>query len=301
VPLGRGIKDVQLLVLNSARELAGIGERGEIYVRSPHLARGYLGDESLTRERFIHNPWTETINDRLYKTGDIGCYLPNGDVEPLGRADNQMKIRGFRIEPREIEAALGDHAAVSEAVIRCVGAHGNKRLIAYVVFAEEQAPSFAELRRFVRDRLPEHMVPSAFVRLEAMPLTPNGKVDHRALPDTGIVLRERQNFVAPSTPVERVLAGIWEEVLDVERIGLRDNFFELGGHSLLATRVISQVREIFDTELPLRDIFRTPTVDGLVNAIASVWGSREAIEAIAETYVELVGLSEDEVRARLLN
>jgi amino acid adenylation domain-containing protein/non-ribosomal peptide synthase protein (TIGR01720 family) len=270
LPLGHGIEDVQLLVLTPTNRLCGVGEPGEIFLRSPHVARGYLGDEALTRERFITNPFTGLGGDRLYKTGDLGRYLPDGGVEPLGRSDLQVKIRGFRVELGEIEAALGQHPCVREAVVVAREDAGHdKRLVGYVVPQEAGEGGRgraldAELRGHLRERLPDYMVPSAFVTLDALPLTPNGKVNRRSLPAPAAPQPgEAGEGAAPRTPVEEVLAAVWSGVLGLERVGVNDNFFELGGHSLLATQVISRVRAAFRVELPLRRMFETPTVAGM--------------------------------------
>jgi amino acid adenylation domain-containing protein len=275
IPLGRGIQDAQLLVLNASQGLAGVGELGEIYVRSPHLARGYLGDDALTQERFIINPFTRMPGDRLYKTGDLGRYLPDGNVEFQGRADYQVKIRGFRIEPGEIETLLAQHPGVRETVVIArEDRPGDRRLVAYVVATGEQGPTVGEMRRFLEEKLPGYMVPSAFVLLEALPLTPNNKVDRRALPAPENVRPELAGaFVAPCTPVEEVLAGMWAQVLGIERVGIHDNFFELGGHSLLATQIVSRVRDTFQVELPLRSLFEGPNVAVLAASIEVVRGA----------------------------
>ncbi|HVS00369.1 MAG TPA: amino acid adenylation domain-containing protein, partial [Thermoanaerobaculia bacterium] len=261
IPLGRGIDGVQLLVLNAADRLAGlagIGELGEICIRTPYLAQGYLHDEELTRERFVANPFTAAPDDRLYRTGDLGRYLPDGSVDFQGRRDDQVKLRGFRIELGEVEAALSALSGVAQAAVIVREDH----LVAYVV--GDTGPD--ELRERLRERLPEPMVPGLFVRLEALPLTPNGKVDRKALPAP-----DRQDpaesYQAPRTPVEEVLAGIWAEVLGLERVGTDDRFFDLGGHSLLATRVLSRVRQAFGIELPLRDVFAAPALSELAARI----------------------------------
>jgi amino acid adenylation domain-containing protein len=262
LPLGKGIEDVQLLLLNSAGHLAGIGEIGEINLRSPHIARGYLGDDALTQERFIENPFTKKASDRLYRTGDLGRYLPDGNVEPLGRADHQVKIRGFRVELGEVEAALGTHPGVREAVViaREDGPDG-KRLVSYYVADHAAAPASGELRQFLKERLPDYMIPSAFVLMEQLPLTQNKKVDRRALPaPQQTESTENTGDVLAATPVERKVSDIWANVLKLERVSLDDNFFELGGHSLLAIRLIARLREEFDIELPLREFFGSPTV-----------------------------------------
>jgi amino acid adenylation domain-containing protein len=271
LPLGRGMEDVQILVVNAAERLAGVGEVGEIWMRSPHLAGGYLGDEALTHEHFRINPFTGRERDRVYRTGDLGRYLPDGEVAFAGRADNQVKIRGFRIEPGEIEATLGRLEGVRESVVVLREDGGERYLAAYVVPEPGTAPGLAgRLRPFLASRLPDYMVPAAFVELPALPLTANGKVDRRALPAP-----RRQGLetgAGPRTPLEEALAGIWAALLRRDRIGVHDNFFELGGHSLLATQLVSRVRKAFAVELPLRLIFETPTIAGLAAWIEQVSG-----------------------------
>jgi len=261
LPLGRGIMEVQLLVLNAAGQLCGIGEAGEIHFRSPHLARGYLGDETLTHERFIVNPFTKASSDRLYRTGDLGRYLPDGNVEHLGRVDRQVKIRGFRIEPGEIEAVLTEHPNVREtAVVPQQNAAGETYLVAYVVPAENSATN-SELRQFLSEKVPAYMVPTAFVALDALPLTPNRKLDRRALPIPDQVRQDsRSEFTAPRSAIEQALANIWQEMLAVEQVGVHDNFFELGGHSLLAVRLFAVIEKKFGKRLPLATLFQAPTV-----------------------------------------
>ncbi len=261
LPLGRGMEDVQILVVNAAERLAGIGEVGEIWMRSPHLARGYLGDEALTRERFRVNPFTDDETDRVYRTGDLGRYLPNGEAVFAGRADQQVKIRGFRIEPGEIQATIGRLEGVRESVVVVREERGDRYLAAYVVPEPGAAPDLAgRLRPFLAARLPDYMVPAAFVELPALPLTPNGKVDRRALPAPQ---RQAAGTAAPRGPVEERLAGLWADLLRLDAVGAHDNFFELGGHSLLATQLVSRVRGAFQVELPLRVIFEAPTVADL--------------------------------------
>ena len=261
IPVGQGIQDVQLLVLN-AQQLVEMGEVGEIYVRTPYLAKGYIGDQQLTQDRYITNPYTNTISDRLYKTGDLGRYLPDGNVECLGRIDNQVKIRGFRIEVGEIEAVLRKHPNLRETVVIAREDDlGNKRLVAYVVC--EVIP-LSELRQLIKDKLPDYMVPSAFVRLEALPLTPNGKIDRHSLPAPDTVRTElEETFVAPRTDLELQLTKIWEKVLGIQPIGIKDNFFELGGHSLLAIRLLTEIEKSFGKNLPLVTFFEAQTVEQL--------------------------------------
>jgi amino acid adenylation domain-containing protein len=261
LPLGRGMKDVQLLVLNPYKQLAGIGEIGEIFVRSPHLAKGYLGDEAGTHERFISNPFSNQAGDRLYGTGDLGRCLANGDVEFVGRKDNQVKVRGFRIELGEIETALVKLPNIQEAVVIAGSVNGNTQLIAYYVPGDkDKTLEASETRSYLKDKLPEYMIPAAFVSLETIPLTPNRKIDRKALQNRKVELESTQEYVAPRTETEKQLARIWEEVLGVGKVGIYDNFFELGGHSLLAIQMVTKIRERLGVECPLKNIFDHATV-----------------------------------------
>ncbi len=267
LPLGKGIRDVQLLVLNNNRRLCGIGELGEIYFRSPHLARGYLGDAKLTNERFIVNPFTNRSEDRLYRTGDLGRYLPDGNVEHLGRADRQVKIRGFRIEPGEIEAVLTQHPNVREAavIVRSSNSassefHLQAALVAYVVPERNSAITPDALRAHLNEKLPAYMIPSTFVLMESLPLTPNGKLDRRALPELEQIDRELADYTPPRSPIEQALAEVWQEVLAIRQAGIHDNFFELGGHSLLAVRLFAIMEKKFGKRLPLATLFQAPTI-----------------------------------------
>ena len=259
-PIGRPIANTQVYLLDRHLHPVPIGVVGELYLGGAGLARGYLHRPELTPERFIPHPFSELPGERLYRTGDLARYRPDGNIEFLGRLDHQVKVRGFRIELGEIEAVLGGHPGVREVVVLArEDSPGEKRLVAYVVAQEGPAPSGSELRGFLKERLPEYMVPSTFVGLEALPLTPNGKVDRRALPvpeGRGVA----EGYVPPCTPTEELLAGIWGEVLHLERVGRQDNFFALGGHSLVAIRVVSRVRDTFGVELPVRCVFESPTV-----------------------------------------
>jgi len=270
-PLGHGIPDVQLLVLNGAGHLAGVGELGEIHMRSPNLAVGYLRDERLTRERFLSNPFTSRDDDCLYRTGDLGRYLPDGDAEFAGRADRQLKIRGFRIEPAEIESALEQQGDVCQvAVVGRDDLPAGQGLVAYVVAKEKPGPSAGQLRGFLRDKLPEYMVPSVFVLMDALPLTPNGKLDLSALPAPGQARSEpEKGLEAPRDELERQLLRIWEEVLGVDPIGIGDSFFELGGHSLLGIRLFARIKKELGLSLPVASLFRSPTIEGLAQALRS--------------------------------
>ncbi|MDP9122908.1 MAG: AMP-binding protein, partial [Acidobacteriota bacterium] len=264
--LGRGMEDVQLLVINPEGGLAGLGELGEIAVRSPHLARGYLGNAELTAQRFQANPFTRDPGDRIYRTGDLGRYGSDGEVSFAGRLDQQVKLRGFRIELQEIEGVLTRLPGVLEAVVLLrQDLPGGDGLVAYVRTQEQERAS--SLRGELEARLPAYMVPAAFVRLDALPRTPNGKVDRRALARIAPELGPTAGRILPKTPTEELLAGIWAQVLGLEQVSREQSFFELGGHSLLATQVASRVRDVFGIELPLRSLFTTPTVAGLAAEI----------------------------------
>jgi amino acid adenylation domain-containing protein len=261
VPIGRPLANTQIYILNSYLHPVPIGVQGELHIGGAGVARGYLNRPELTAEKFIPDPFSAVPGARMYKTGDLARYRPDGNIEFLGRADHQVKIRGFRIELGEIEAALGQHPAVREAVVVArEDAPGEKRLVAYVV-ADSTAD---ELRRFVKDKLPEYMVPAVVMLLEALPVTPNGKVDRRALPAPDRFRPELDKaFVAPRDDLELQLAQIWEEVLGIRPVGVRDNFFELGGHSLLAVRLFALIEKRLGKKLPLTAVFQGATVEHL--------------------------------------
>ncbi|MGD1020131.1 MAG: amino acid adenylation domain-containing protein [Verrucomicrobiia bacterium] len=269
VTIGRPIANTQIYILNSLLHPVPIGVPGELYIGGAGVARGYLNRPELTAEKFVPDPFRVLPGARMYKTGDLARYRPDGNIEFLGRADHQVKIRGFRIELGEIEAALGQHPAVREAVVVArEDAPGEKRLVAYVVPEREPLPTTTDLRNFLKEKLPEYMVPAVFVLLDALPLMPNGKIDRRALPSPDRSRPELDKaFVAPRTSTEESLAEIWAQLLNIERVGIHDNFFDLGGHSLLATQLVSRIREGFQVEIPLRRLFEVPTVAGLAESV----------------------------------
>ncbi len=268
--VGRPIANTQLYLLDGHLNAVPIGVPGEVYISGAGLARGYLGHPGLTAEKFIPNPYGTTPGDRLYRTGDQARYQFDGNIEFLGRRDYQVKVRGYRIELEEIAAALKHHTAVQDAVVVARdGKQDHKQIIAYVLSDLEQPANDRDLHRFLQEKLPDYMLPAAFVMLESFPLTPNGKVNRRALPapdESKITFME--DVVLPRTPIEEAIVGAWANVLELEQIGIHDNFFELGGHSLLATQVISRLRNIFQVELPLRQLFAAPTVADLAVFIA---------------------------------
>ena len=281
VTIGRPIANTQIYILDSFLNPVPIGVQGELYIGGAGVARGYLNRPDLTADKFIPDPFSAHAGARLYKTGDLARYLPDGRIELLGRSDYQVKIRGFRVELGEIETALGEHPAVRAAVVLSQeDTPGEKRLVAYVVAAREAGPTANDLRSFLRQKLPEYMVPSALVLLDALPLMSNGKVDRRALPAVHRASPELEmSFVIPGTPTEEMLAEIWAEILGIERVGIHDNFFDLGGHSLLATQVVSRIRDAFGVEIPLRQLFETPTVAGLADNVEAAGRAAQNLHA----------------------
>ena len=268
-PVGCRIPDLRIYILDGQRQPVPIGVVGELYVGGAGVARGYLNRPELTAERFLKDPFLEDDRARVYKTGDLGRWLENGEIEFLGRNDSQVKIRGFRIELGEIEARLAEHAAVQEAVVIArEDSTGDKRLVAYYTAADcEEEISAEGLRVHLSAALPEYMVPAAYVRLESLPLTTNGKLDRKALPVPEADAYGINAYEAPEGEIEEKLAKVWAEVLGVERVGRRDNFFALGGHSLMAARMLSQVKERTGRQIPLSALFRSATVESLAQLI----------------------------------
>ena len=281
IPIGRPIANTQVYLLDTQLQPVPIGVPGELYIGGDGLARGYLNRPDLIDEKFITNPFNDKPGSNLYKTGDLARYLPDGNIEFLGRIDNQVKIRGFRIELGEIEAAIAQHPAIRETVVIVrENATDDKQLVAYVVPYQEPAPAISDLRHFLKQQLPDYMIPNAFVVLETLPLTPNGKVDRKSLPPPDInSLIHKPDFVAPGTPTEKLIASILAQVLEVEKVGINDNFFELGGHSLLATQLIAQVKENFLIDVPLSKFFEAPTIACLSSYVEAISWAKESLEA----------------------
>ncbi|WP_338874868.1 non-ribosomal peptide synthase/polyketide synthase [Mycetohabitans endofungorum] len=265
IPIGRPIANTRIYLLDRYGQPVPLGAVGELYIGGAGVARGYLNRPELTAERFVRDPFSDEPNARMYKTGDLARYLPDGNLEFLGRNDHQIKIRGFRIEPGEIEACLAQHTQVREAVVLAMGEGQDKRLVAYVVADPDDALA-GILRTHVAAALPDYMVPSAFVQLDAFPLTPNGKLDRRALPAPDAQAFAHQAYEAPQGELETTLAAIWSELLGVERISRHDSFFALGGHSLLAVRLMNRVA-MLGIVLPLATLFAAPTLAGLAAAL----------------------------------
>jgi acyl carrier protein len=272
--------------LDSYLQPVPIGVPGELYISGIGLARGYLNRPDLTAEKFIQNPF---IKSKLYKTGDLARYLPDGNIEFLGRIDHQVKIRGFRIEIGEIEAVLSQHPSVRKAVVMArEDEPGNKRLVAYVIPSAETVQTSPILSSYLKEKLPEYMVPSAYVMLKNFPLTPNGKVNRKALPSPDKIRPDlTATFVEPRTPIEKMLVEIWAKVLSIQQVGIYDNFFELGGHSLLVTQLLARVRKAFPIELSLGSIFEAPTVAGMVERIEIGMQTESAFQISTKDAVNL--------------
>ena len=267
IPVGRPIDNVRVYIVNPQMQLLPVGVPGELLVGGAGVARGYLNDPKLTAERFIPDPFSTDGQARVYRTGDIARYLPDGNIEYLGRLDHQVQIRGFRIEPGEIEAAIAGHPLVREVlVVAHEFAPADKRLVAYVVAENPPADLAEQLRSRLRSRMPEHMVPAHFISLPALPRTPVGKVDRKQLPVPG-PFATQATYVAPRTPTEQAVAATWREVLQYERIGVRDNFFELGGHSLLLVKLISRINLAHGIKLGSSDLVQNPTVEQIAELI----------------------------------
>jgi acyl carrier protein len=279
VPIGRPIGNTKTYVLDRELEPVPVGVRGELYISGVGVARGYRGKPEQTAERFIANVHGGEEGDRLYRTGDVCRYLSDGKIEYIGRSDDQVKVRGYRIELGEIQAVLEEQRSVKQSVvIASQDERGGKRLVGYVVC--KGATTSAELKRALREKLPEYMVPEAILTLDEMPLTRNGKVDRKRLPSVKDAGRQgEQEYVGARTPVEEIAVGIFEEVLRQDRVGVHDNFFEIGGHSLLATQVISRVRNTFGVEIGVGSVFEEPTVESLARRIEEAIRRGEKVEA----------------------
>ena len=300
IPIGRPIANTEVYLLDSYASPVPTGVPGELYVGGDGLARGYLKRPELTSEKFVPNPFSNEPGKRLYRTGDLCRYRLDGNIEFLGRMDHQVKIRGFRVEQGEIEAVLGQHPAVRETVVVVwEDTARERRLVAYVVPRQECEASGDDLRTFLRTKLPEYMVPSIFVLLDCLLLTPNGKVDRKALPVPDQSTHGRaERHVEPRTPLEQMLAAIWGDVLKVERVGIHDNFFDLGGHSLKVTQVVSKIRGTLQMEIPLRDLFDNPTIAELALRIEQ--GASRGIEELAHHLAEVELLPEEEIDRQLI-
>lgn len=299
VPIGKPIGDRTVYILDENLHRVPVGVPGELYVGGASVARGYLNRPKLTSEKFISNPFIE--GDILYKTGDLARRIPDGNLEFIGRIDTQAKIRGFRIELAEIEAILVQHPDIKQVVVMArEDEPGNKLLVAYLV-ATNNSPTPSTLRSLLKAKIPDYMIPAAFVFLDKFPLTPNGKINRRALPAPDTYQRDiGVDFVAPRTSIEQELATIWIEVLKLKQVGIYDNFLELGGHSLLATQVISRLREAFCLDFPLRYLFENPTIVELAQKVIAQKIEQAENDTLVQILSEVDRLSEEEVTQQLL-
>jgi amino acid adenylation domain-containing protein len=283
--IGRPIANTQVYLLDAHLQLVPIGIPGEIYIGGAGLARGYLNRPELTAERFIPNPFSNEPGSRLYKTGDLARYLPDGNIEFLGRIDHQVKIRGFRIELGEIEAVLSQHPDVQESlVISRSDVSGNQRLVAYIISNHElERTDFGSWRNFLKQKLPDYMVPSSFVFLKSFPLTPNGKIDRKALPEPEAINPQfSATYVAPQTEIEQAIATVWQQVLHLEKVGVGDNFFDLGGHSLLMAQAHSQLREVVERDVSIVEMFKYPTISSLAKYLSEEPGEQTSVGSSQE-------------------
>jgi acyl carrier protein len=267
--IGRPLECLQVYLLDERGQPVPIGVPGEICVGGTGLARGYLNRAELTSERFVPNPFSTVPGARLYRSGDRARYLATGDIEYLGRIDQQVKVRGYRIELGEIEAVLSQHPTVRQAVLMVrEDQPGNKRLACYIVAEQGARPDIKELRRFLRNKLPDHMIPTAFMMLESLPLNSHGKVERGALPVPDALLELDGPYVLPRTEAEHNIAEVWQEVLQLKSVGIFDNFFDVGGHSLLMVQVHDQLRERFKFEISLVDLFEYPSISSLAEHLS---------------------------------
>ena len=273
VPIGKAIANTQIYILDRQLQLVPLGVCGELHIGGAGLARGYHHSPDLTAEKFIPDPFSGEAGGRLYKTGDLGRYLADGNIEFLGRLDDQVKIRGYRIELGEIENVIRGYEGVGEAVVVArEDEPGQKRLVGYVVWRGGHEGSVGELRGYLQGKLPEYMVPGLFVVMDKLPLTANGKLDRKALPRPEGRAAEVE-YVEPRNQLEKLIAGVWQETLKVEEVGINDNFFELGGHSLLMMPVLERLRERLKRELTLVELFQYPTVSLLAEHMRGVAGT----------------------------
>jgi hypothetical protein len=292
--IGKPLDDWRVYILDRKQRLVPQGIAGEIHVGGAGVARGYLNREQLTRERFIANPFDSDPQARLYKSGDVGRLLSDGNIEYLGRLDNQVKVRGFRVELGEIEMVLSQHPSIREAaVILKEGADHSKTIVAYLR-CDPSLPPVADLRTFLRQKLPEYMIPAEFLVLDQFPLTSNGKLDRHALTTLATSRLPEVDYVSPRNAVEEVLAGIWSGVLDRNRIGINDNFFDIGGHSLLATQIMAHIRSTLRIDLPLRRLFEAPTIERLAQVILADETTPGQIDKIARVVMKLAHMSAEE-------
>ncbi|MEN9870950.1 MAG: hypothetical protein RLZZ171_1938, partial [Cyanobacteriota bacterium] len=306
VPIGKPFANTQLYILDEQKRSLPIGVAGELYIGGLGVARGYLNRPELTKEKFLEGKsnnyplLTYSHTPLLYKTGDKACYLPDGNIEFLGRIDNQVKLRGFRIELGGIEAILNQHSLIKEnVVVLREDTPEDQKLVAYIVTLTNSRLPLPELRNFLREKLPEYAIPSAFVFLEQLPISTNGKIDRKSLPIPTEIFDSTNNYTPPINAIEEILAGIWAKILQRQRVGIYDNFFDLGGHSLLATQVISRIREAFAIDLPMRCLFESPSVAQLAETLITRESQPGITQKRAQILKKLENMSPEQVKQLL--
>ena len=284
VTIGRPIANTQAYVRDAAGQRVPVGVLGELYLGGTGLAHGYLGQPALTAERFVPDPFSGVPGARLYRTGDVARWRADGRLQCLGRVDHQVKVRGFRIELGEIETALAAHPAIRAAVVTAQpDATGTARLVAYYIAESNELPAVNELRRALKERLPDYMIPSIFQALDSFPQTPNGKIDRKALPaPEGTRPQLDTNYVVPRNAIEQSIVAVWQDVLGVPTVGVFDNFFDLGGHSLLLVRAQGRLQTALGRDLSILDMFRFPTVDALAKHLSAPAATAPAVNAASE-------------------
>ena len=296
--VGRPVDNTQIHIVDRHMQPLPVGVPGELLIGGEGLAAGYRERADLTAEKFIADPFSDSDDARLYRTGDLAFWRTDGTVQVVGRIDHQIKLRGFRIELGEIETVLAQYEGVTQAVVHCrEDRPGDQRLVAY--YTRDSGPvADAELRAYLKNALPEYMVPAAFVALEAFPLTPNGKVDRNALPAPDAAGGERADHIAPRTPEEEALATLWSDLLNLQRVDVRGNFFDLGGHSLLATQMLARIEYDFGVELPLRVLFESPTLEQMAARVATACEAADQL-AMASMLQNFENMSDDEILQQL--
>jgi hypothetical protein len=293
VPIGRPIANVQIYLLDPQLHPVPVGVPGELCIGGSGLARGYLNNADLTAAKFIPNLFSQTPGERLFRTGDLARYRPDGNLEFLGRIDDQVKIRGVRIEPGEVQAALRQHPSVEAALVLVrEDPRGVKRLVAYLAVASDKPADTRALRQFLAQRLPDYMIPSAFVVMDSLPLTASGKVDRGRLPTPDWELGMQTDFIAPRSPVEKKLGELWGKVLGLKQVGIYNNFFELGGHSLLATQFMSRLNAALGLDLPLSTLFNQPTIEELAPVVTQKLAERLPSRELTALLESLEGKSD---------
>lgn len=299
MPVGYAVDDTEILILNDDGKKAVANQVGEIAVKGRYLSPGYWRRPDLTAAKFFADP--DSKENRIYHSGDMGRIHPDGCLEHLGRKDFQVKIRGFKVEVGEVEAALLGLPGIKEvAVVARDDASGNLRLVAYIVVSKHPAPNTSEMRNFLKERLPDYMIPSSFLILDALPMTSTDKVNRQGLPAPPPTRPDLDTpFAPPRTPVEESVTGIWEEVLALDRVGIHDDFFALGGHSLRAAQVISRVIQMFQVELPVESLFNSPTVADMAVVITQNRARKAGKSELARMLSEVERFSEEEA-SRLL-